>query len=140
MSGAMSFESRARGLIVREDAIQDIEAAALRVQRDATDPRLWLAPTLYDAVSWLMAVSNENINSSAFKHVDLPSIAVSGKLLGYRGQAARYVDITPSIYRKSQEERSAHNIAFYWFSNALSAWHDRNFRYLCPVLDRKSVV
>lgn len=127
----MSFESRERGLIVRKDAIQAIVTAALRVQRDTTDPRLWLAPTFHDAVSWLVSVSNANINNPVFNHVDLPSIAISGKLLGYRGQAAHYVGITPTLYRKSQEDRLTHWIAFHWFSNALSAWHDRNFRYLC---------
>jgi hypothetical protein len=131
MISGMPFESRTRGLIVQKDAIQDVLDGALRVQRDAKDQRLWLAPTSHDAVAWLVAVSNANINNSVFTHVDRPSITAPGALIGYRGQAAGYAAITPSLYRKSKEDQLSHSMAFHWFSSALSAWHDRSFRYLC---------
>lgn len=59
--------------------------------------------------------------------------------LGFRGQRAEFDTIVPTLFRRSEDEQKRHLRARGWFSVAISASHNSNFRYTDDLLDKFGV-
>lgn len=96
------------------------------------------------AAAWLLRGTHTNALGHALrgdspKAPDLQQLFGLNRLLGFRGQRAAYDTIIPSLFRRSEDEQKRHLRARGWFSAAISAWHNSNFRYTDGQLDEFGV-
>lgn len=68
---------------------------AARVTR--SDDTSWVAESFEDAAAWLLCAAHSHASNSRLPGLDLPEF--SYHLLGFRGQAAKYETLSPSLYR-----------------------------------------
>ncbi|MGA7805784.1 FRG domain-containing protein [Bradyrhizobium sp.] len=69
----------------------------------------------------------------------MPQLFGLNRLLGFRGQQAKYDTIIPTLFRKSEDVQKLHLRARGWFSTAISAWHNSSFRYADEQFDQLGV-
>src|SRR5688572_6002588 len=81
----------------------DLERAASTVQASGHEKNCFEAPTAFAAAAWLLGLAHRNALGPGFDQILTMSLAPSDWLLGFRGQATRYSQLTPSLYRKTQD-------------------------------------
>lgn len=119
------------------DLIDMIRRAGIETGDDAFHFRTGSAT---EAAAWLLGGAHANalgdgLGSAPAKTPDLPHLFGLNRLLGFRGQQAKYDAIIPSQFRRSEDEQILHLRAGAWFSTAISAWHNSSFRYSDGQLD-----
>jgi hypothetical protein len=126
-------KSPRNGMLISASAMRslgsEIEAAACLVRRSAMDETSFEAPTALSAAAWLVVLSHKNALGLGFDAVSELPPHPADSLLGFRGQAAQFAELIPSLYHRDRDQH-LENVAFNWFWAAVSAWHLENFVFL----------
>jgi hypothetical protein len=99
-------------------------------QITSADGIAFSAPSAIAAAVWLLDCAHFNALGPSYGAVNKEKPFFKNRLLGYRGQSAKYTTLVPSLHRRPPAEQALHNHAFSWFHLAITAWESAHFKYL----------
>jgi hypothetical protein len=121
---------RIGSILLEENGRDFFQLSAIAVRQVKKKGVNFEAPSASSAALWLLRCAHANALAPEYGRVPIKNRLFENSLLGFRGQAAKYTKMIPSLYRRASNERPAQDLAFWWFYSAISAWHSAHFRYL----------
>jgi hypothetical protein len=116
-----------RGSLLGDPSFGEIVDLAGSVRKISAN--LWKADSATTAAAWLLKISHINADLDGGVSHDVAQISARPSLVCFRGQPARYSELTPSLFRFDGETRRQRSLANAWFHVALQIWTDANFGF-----------
>jgi len=117
------------GCLLDDSDLAALEGLASKVECIASE-EYW-APSAASAAAWLLRLAHQNADLLAIQDTRLPRLSPRPRLLCFRGQAAKYLLLAPSISRVDSKHKNRNQMAIAWLKVALQLWVNERF-HLSP--------